>query len=83
MGFLVMRRRCATCIYRKTSPLDLAKLENQVRDPHMGFSNYRVCHHNKPGGKACCRGFWDKHRDEFPAGQIAQRLDAVVYVEPV
>ena len=28
----------------------------------------------------CCRGFWDAHKDEFPAGQIAQRLCLVQFV---
>jgi hypothetical protein len=75
--FHVKRQRCATCIYRKDSPLDLERLEDQVRDKHMGFTGYRVCHH---GNDACCRGFWDRHRDEFPAGQIAQRLKLVEFV---
>ena len=81
-GFEVMRRRCSTCIYRKDSSLDLEKLENDVRDKHMGFNGYRICHHQRRRGKACCKGFWDHHKDEFAAGQIAQRLKAVVYVEP-
>jgi hypothetical protein len=81
-GFEVMRRRCKTCIYRKDSTLDLTKLENDVRDKFMGFKGYRVCHHQKRTGKVCCKGFWDHHKDEFAAGQIAQRLKLVVYVEP-
>ena len=40
--------RCATCIYRKDSPLDLSLLEKQVRDPHVGFKGYRICHHSTP-----------------------------------
>jgi hypothetical protein len=82
MTFPVMARPCKTCIYRKDSPLDLAKLENDVRDPHMGFKGFRVCHSQKRNGKACCRGFWNRHKWEFAAGQIAQRLGLVAYVEP-
>ena len=77
-GFLVMREACASCIYRNDSPLDLVKLENQARDDY-GFSGYRVCHHHD---EACCRGFWNRHKDEFAAGQIAQRLGFVVEVGP-
>ena len=29
---------------------------------------------------ACCRGFWNRHKDQFPLGQVAQRLNAVVFV---
>lgn len=78
-GFKVQRQRCSTCIYRKDSSLNLAALEQQVRDPHMGFSGYRACHHAR-AGDVCCRGFWDNHRDEFALGQIAQRLNVVEFV---
>lgn len=78
-GFRVQAKRCATCIYRKDSLLDLRKLEAQVADPRMAgfFKGYRVCHYS---ANACCRGFWDHHRDKFAAGQIAQRLGLVVFV---
>jgi len=80
-GFQVQRRMCATCIYRPTCALDVAKLENDVRDKHMGFKGHRVCHHAPDKSGICCRGFWDRHKDEFPAGQIAQRLRAVTFVD--
>ena len=73
----VNRQACATCIYRKDSPLDLTKLEDEVRDEHVGFSGYRICHHSDD---AVCRGFWNRHKDEFPLGQVAQRLGLVTYV---
>jgi len=80
MGFKVQKNMCSTCIYLPESPLDLKKLESQVKDNHGFFKDYRQCHHtnNTP---ACCRGFWNKHKDEFQAGQIAQRLKAVEEVE--
>lgn len=78
MGFRVQARACSTCIYRKDSPLDLKALEDAVRDPHMGFKGHRTCHHSKD---VCCRGFWQRHKNEFPAGQIAQRLGMVEFVE--
>jgi hypothetical protein len=77
MTFRVQRKACATCIYRKDSSLDIRKLENDVRDPHMGFKGHRICHHSK---SACCRGFWNRHKNEFPAGQLAQRLGFVEFV---
>lgn len=79
MTLKVQDRACATCIYRKDSPLDLEKLEADVADPHMEgfFKGHRICHHSKD---ACCRGFWNKHKDNFTLGQIAQRLGMVEYV---
>lgn len=78
--FKVQRRRCATCIYRKDTPLDIEKLENDVRDKRTPwfFTGYRVCHHSKD---VCCKGFWDHHKDDFAAGQIAQRLKLVRFVD--
>jgi hypothetical protein len=78
MTFRVQKKSCSTCIYRKDSPLDLEKLENDIRDPYIGFKGYRICHHSND---VCCRGFWNKHKDSFPAGQIAQRLKMVEFVE--
>lgn len=77
-GFEVQRKACATCIYRKDSPLDINALEAQVADDFGGFKGHRVCHHSRT---ACCRGFWNRHKDKFALGQIAQRLKAVVFVD--
>ena len=82
MTFPVMSRMCKTCIYRKGFGWNLAHLEGQVRDPHIGFNGFRVCHSQKRNGKACCRGFWNRHKWAFAAGQIAQRLGLVSFVEP-
>jgi hypothetical protein len=29
----------------------------------------------------CCRGFWNRHKDKFALGQIAQRLGWVVFIK--
>lgn len=79
--FRVQSRPCATCIYRKDSPLDLRRLEAEIADPHGGFRTHRTCHHSPRDLPTCCRGFWNRHKDEFPGGQIAQRLSAVQFVE--
>lgn len=76
--FKVQKRMCSTCIYRPDSTLNLEVLEDDVRDPHMGFKGHRICHHSKD---VCCCGFWQAHKDDFPAGQIAQRLGVVEFVE--
>lgn len=75
--FKVQKKACSTCIYRKDSPLDLAKLEADVADRHGGFKGHRICHHSDD---VCCRGFWNRHKDGFAMGQIAQRLGIVELV---
>lgn len=77
MSFRVQAKACSTCIYRKDSPLELKKLEGQVADKHGGFKTFRICHQSDT---ACCRGFWNRHKDKFQLGQLAQRLRMVQYV---
>ena len=74
----VQRRACATCVYRKDSPIDPKVLEERVRNARGDFDGYRVCHSSKD---ACCRGFWNRYKWKFQLGQIAQRLGLVQYVD--
>lgn len=76
----VQKKSCSTCIYRKDSTLNLSVLEDEVRDDHMEgyFKGHRICHHSDD---VCCRGFWNRHKDKFTLGQIAQRLNMVEFVE--
>lgn len=78
----VQDRQCSSCIYRRDSSLDVKELERQIADPRMPghFRGFRVCHHAGDRSKVCCRGFWNRHRDHFDAGQIAQRLGLVAFV---
>lgn len=80
MSLEVQERQCSTCIYRQDSLLDLKALLEQIRDPLMRgfFVGYRICHHSET---AVCRGFWNAHKDHFTAGQLAQRLGLVKFVQ--
>jgi hypothetical protein len=77
--FKVQAKQCATCIYRPASTLDITKLEAQIADPRMKghFKSFRVCHH---ATDVCCRGFWNRHKNHFDLGQLAQRLKMVTFV---
>jgi len=75
--FTVQKKMCSTCIYRKDSCLDIKELEAQVADKFGGFKGHRICHHSDD---VCCRGFWNRHKDKFAMGQIAQRLNMVRFV---
>lgn len=45
-GFRVCAKMCKTCIYRPGLGWNIEHLENQVRDPHIGFKGHRICHTN-------------------------------------
>ncbi len=72
--------QCATCIYRPMNRDMLPALEAAIADPKMPgfFTGHRICHHSHT---ACCRGFWDRHKDHCTIGQLAQRLKCVEFVQ--
>lgn len=80
--FKVQAKVCETCIYTWGRD-ELLRLLEQIRDPAMPgfFASYRVCHHAPKESGICCRGFWNAHKDDFNAGQIAQRLGLVEFVD--
>lgn len=79
MPFQVQYRMCDTCIYRKKSGFDVKALEAEIADPFMEgmFNGHRTCHHSD---NVCCHGFWQRHKDHFAVGQVAQRLAKVQLV---
>ena len=79
-GFLVRSTQCPTCIYHPLSPNRPKDLEDKLRDDRGYLQGYRVCHTERQTN-ICCRGFWNRNKDHFPLGQIAQRLDLVIEVE--
>lgn len=82
MSLQVQTKQCRTCIYRPGLGWNIASLEAQIADPHLAghFAGYRECHHAVRGSGVVCRGFWNRHKDQFDLGQLAQRLDAVEFV---
>jgi len=75
--FEVQKHPCKTCVYRKDTRLDINGLEDKVKDDNGDVQTFRVCHHSN---KACCKGFWDRNKNKFNMGRLAQRLNAVTYV---
>lgn len=77
-GLQVQSRACSTCVYRRALPINARLLEAAVADGYGGMNGYRVCHQSSV---ACCRGFWNRWKNKFALGQIAQRLGLVVMVQ--
>ena len=77
--FEVRKTMCSSCIYGPKVPADFRQgLEDEIKDRFGFFNSYRACHHHT-GDTKCCRGFWERHKDRFQMGQVAQRLNAVVF----
>ena len=76
LGLIVREVQCETCIYRPDSPLDLRKLEDEVRGHGGAFDGFRACHAHTTH-TVCCRGFWDRHAARCTPAQIAQRTNSV------
>jgi hypothetical protein len=53
---------------------ELPRLEAEAK----AKDTYRICHHSH---KVCCNGFWNKHKDNFNLGRVAQRLNMVRFVD--
>jgi len=79
--FKVQKKMCDSCIYSKNSASfrRVEELEHEITDKHGFFNSWRECHKTDKadGTAACCRGFWNKHKDDFQVGQVAQRLNLV------
>jgi len=80
----VLAERCATCVFR---PGNLMQLQpGRVRDmvdQAVADQSVIVCHATlDTDANACCRGFWDAHRDRVQALQVAERLGVVAYQPP-
>ena len=75
--FIIRATACDTCIYKPGLGWDIARLEEQIADGFGGFNGFRACHHHPDNAQRCCRGFWNKHKDHFALGQVAQRLGFV------
>jgi hypothetical protein len=78
--FQVQIKPCNSCIYRRDSPLDIKKLEAEIKDVYGVFVTHRQCHHTSGKNPACCAGFWARYKNEFQAGQLAQRLGLVKFM---
>jgi hypothetical protein len=85
----VLTRQCATCIFRPGDPMRLgAEYTRQVINENLQVGALLTCHATLPYGDhphfgpAVCAGFWARHRNDVPAGRIAQLCIGVIGVTP-
>lgn len=85
----VLTRQCATCIFRAGDPMHLgAEHTRQVISHNLDAGALLTCHATLPYGDhptfgpAVCAGFWVCHRNDVPAGRIAQLFLGIIGVDP-
>ena len=85
----VLQRRCDTCIFRPGDPMGLGAARiRQVIEANLQASALLTCHATLPygphpnHGPAVCAGFWAQHRNDVPAGRLAQLFLGVLRVPP-
>lgn len=80
----VCASKCSTCIFRPGNPMKLeeGRVDRMVRESIEAGSGI-ICHQTLDGDNAVCRGFFDVHKHEVQALQLAERLSMMTEVEPV
>ena len=76
----VRKKQCSSCIYFPQWEWDIERLEDACKDAHGHFEYYRQCHHHDDD--VCCRGFYNRHKDNCTNLQLAQRLGVIEFVGP-
>lgn len=81
----VQKEKCNQCLFTKNMVVKNNARRTEIIKGALAKDTFFVCHKSsiaKDGhGDVCCRGFWDKFKNDFNLGRIAQRLNFVNEVE--
>lgn len=73
----VCEKRCANCLISKNRIVSPERAEEIISEC-IETQNFFICHNSET---VCCRGFYDKYGHYSQLVRIAQRLNAVRFVE--
>lgn len=79
----VRKTKCDQCLFTDNRIVSQKRAGDVVKDC-LKRDTYFICHKTQTEDAPqdmCCRGFWDQHKNNFNLGRIAQRLQAVRFVE--
>lgn len=79
----VRKAQCDQCLFSDKKIVS-AKRATDVVKGCLKKDTYFICHKTQTEdapGDMCCRGFWDRFKDNFNLGRIAQRLKMVEFIE--
>jgi len=69
--FRVQGSKCDQCLFSDNKIVNDDRKEEVLRTT-LKKDTFFVCHKTDD---VCCKGYWDKYKDKFTVGQIAQRLN--------
>ena len=81
LGFRVQEHPCNQCLFSTARIVDQERSDAIVKGC-LDTDRYFICHKDRKHGNhgACCRGFWDRYKNHFLAGRLAQLLEIVKFV---
>lgn len=79
----VLDGKCDTCIFRPGNLMRLreGRVEEMVEES-IADGGAIICHKTLDDDQAVCRGFFDVHKHDVQALQVAERLSMVVFSSP-
>lgn len=80
---LIQRQQCDQCLFSRNRIVSNERAADIIRGC-VEKDTYFQCHKTQVKGSSqdvCCRGFWDKFKNRFNLGRIAQRLNIVKEVD--
>lgn len=79
----IQKAKCDQCLFTKNMVVKNNTRRTEIIKSALNNDTYFICHKSSiaSNGDVCCRGFWDKFKNDFNLGRIAQRLNFVNEVE--
>lgn len=84
MRVRVNKARCKTCIFWTDGRSAVSpERAREVIDANLQTGACLTCHATiGTGSPAICAGYWSAYKDDVISGQIAQRVNGILYVSP-
>lgn len=80
----VQSKPCNQCLFTKNRIVSKERATSIVKDS-LKKDTFFVCHKSSiegdGHGEVCCKTYWDRYKNQFNLGRIAQRLDVVKFVD--
>jgi hypothetical protein len=75
----IQKNKCSQCLFSKNKIVSNNRMKSII-NACIYNDTFFICHKTQVTGsneQICCRGFWDKYKNNFNLGRISQRLGTV------